>query len=223
MRSPLVGILALAALVACSDNEDTTPTPVEVRGIQAVNATLDTLDVLFDGTLLKSGVVVGEIVPVPSDAASGSHQVRFRRPGLDSADVNVTIAAGVVSAAIARTSIEGTLFAFELSDTGSAPVAGKSKVTVVHLAEQAPALDVWRLQPDFPDSIRVMFPFPLGAQSNYIESTPGAWRVFATAEGTAGPALATTGEFAVSGGQVYAVLLLDEPGGGFTAVPMRER
>jgi hypothetical protein len=220
-HSFLPTLLALAACVACS-GDDNTPAPVELRGIQAVNATLDTLDVLFDGTLLKSGVVVGEVVPAPTDAASGSHVVRFRRPGLDSAEVSVTIAAGVVTAAIARTTIEGSLFAFELSDTGSAPVAGRSKVSVVHLAEQAPPLDVWRIQPDFADSIRVMFPFPLGAQSGYIESTPGAWTVFATLEGTAGPKLATTGTFDVAGGEVYAVLLLDDPAGGFTAVPIRE-
>jgi hypothetical protein len=218
----LLLLTALAILAACSDGGSNDPQPVEVRGFQAVNATLDTLDVLFDGALLKSGVVVGELVPAPADASSGTHVVRFRRPGRDSADVDVTIAAGVATAAIARTTIEGGLFAFELSDTGSAPVAGKSKVTVIHLAEQAPALDVWRLQPDFPDSIRVMFPFALGAQSNYMESTPGTWTVFATAEGTEGPKLATTGPFDVGGGEVYAVMLLDEPDGGFKAVTLRE-
>jgi hypothetical protein len=149
--------------------------------------------------------------------------VRFRRPGVDSADVTITVAAGVVASAIVRTTIEGTLFAFELSDTGSAPVAGRSKLQVVHLAESAPPLDVWRTQPDFSEPVRVMFPFPLGAQSSYIESEPGPWSVWATAEGTMTPVLATTGSFNILGGQVWTVLLLDEPGGGFSAVPLQDR
>ena len=119
--------------------------------------------------------------------------------------------------------IEGALFAFELSDTGSAPVAGRSKLQVVHLAESAPPLDVWRTQPDFSEPVRVMFPFPLGAQSSYIESEPGPWSVWATAEGTTTPVLATTGSLNILGGQVWTVLLLDEPGGGFTAVPLQDR
>jgi len=35
--------------------------------------------------------------------------------------------------------------------------------------------------------------------------------------------LATTGSFDILGGQVWTVLLLDEPGGGFTAVPLQDR
>ena len=219
----LLTALAACALLACSDDGNDPAPGTEVRGVRAVNATLDTLDVLFDGVPLRTGVVVGEVVPTPSNAATGAHVVTFRRPGRDSADVDVTIAPGVVTSAVVRTSVEGTLFAFELSDTGSAPVTGRSKVTVVHLAQLAPSLDVWRIQPDFADSIRVMFPFPLGAQSNYIESTPGGWTVFATAEGTAGPKLATTGPFDVNGGEVYAVLLLDAPDGSLRTELVRER
>ena len=94
---------------------------------------------------------------------------------------------------------------------------------MVHLAESAPPLDVWRTQPDFSEPVQVMFPFPLGAQSSYIESEPGPWSVWATAEGTTTPVLATTGSLNILGGQVWTVLLLDEPGGGFTAVPLQDR
>jgi len=218
---PLI-FLCLAILAACGDDGGAAD-PADRPALRAVNATRETLDVLFDGTLLKSGVAVGEVVPAPAGAASGPHVVRFRRPGIDSADVTITVAAGVVASAIARSTIEGTLFAFELSDTGSAPVAGRSKLQVVHLAESAPALDVWRTQPDFQEPTRVMFPFPLGAQSNFIESEPGQWEVWATAEGSTAPALASTGGFQILGGQVWTVFLLDEPGAGFKAVPLQDR
>jgi hypothetical protein len=220
--SRILAALSLALLTACGDDGDTLD-PADLPPVRAVNATRETLDVLFDGTLLKSGVAVGEVVPAPSGATSGPHVVRFRRPGIDSADVTITVAAGVVASAIARSTIEGTLFAFELSDTGSAPVDGRSKLKVVHLAESAPALDVWRTQPDFQQPTRVMFPFPLGAQSNYIESEPGAWEVWATAEGETTPALASTGSFTILGGQVWTVFLLDEAGTEFTAVPLQDR
>ena len=223
MRTRLLTLLTVALLLACSDDDGDAVQPADLRALRAVNATSDALDVLFDGELLKAGVAVGEVVPAPEGVPSGPHLVRFRRPGVDSADVTITVAAGVVASAIARTTIEGTLFAFELSDTGSAPVAGRSKLQVVHLAESAPPLDVWRTQPDFAEPVRVMFPFPLGAQSSYIESAPGPWSVWATAEGTTTPELATTGSFDILGGQVWTVLLLDEPGGGFSAVPLQDR
>ena len=223
MRTRLLVLLSLAVLTACADDDGDAVQPAELRALRAVNATSETLDVLFDGDLLASGVAVGEVVPAPEGVPSGPHVVRFRRPGVDSADVTITVAAGVVSSAIARTTIEGTLFAFELSDTGSAPVAGRSKLQVVHLAETAPALDVWRTQPDFQEPTRVMFPFPLGAQSNYIESEPGNWNVWATAEGSTAPVLAATGSFTIQGGQVWTVFLLDEPGAGFKAVPLQDR
>ena len=223
MRTRLLALFSLAVLAACSDDDGGTVQPADLPALRAVNATSEALDVLFDGDLLASGVAAGEVVPAPEGAPSGPHVVRFRRPGVDSADVTITVAAGVVASAIARTTIEGSLFAFELSDTGSAPVAGRSKLKVVHLAESAPALDVWRMQPDFPEPTRVMFPFPLGAQSNYIESEPGAWEVWATAEGSTSPVLATSGSFSILGGQVWTVFLLDEPGAGFKAVPLQDR
>jgi hypothetical protein len=223
MRSRLLLLLSLAALAACSDDDGDAVQPAELPALRAVNATSEVLDVLFDGELLRSGVAMGEVVPAPEGVPSGPHVVRFRRPGVDSADVTITVAAGVVASAVVRTTIEGTLFAFELSDTGSAPVAGRSKLKVVHLAESAPALDVWRTQPDFQEPSRVMFPFPLGAQSSYLESEPGNWDVWATAEASTEPILAATGSFTILGGQVWTVFLLDEPGAGFEAVPLQDR
>jgi hypothetical protein len=223
MHARLLGVLALAVLAACSDDDGDALQPTDLRALRAVNATSVALDVLIDGDLIRSGVEVGEVVPAPEGLPSGPHVVTFRRPGIDSSDVTITVAPGVVASAIVRTSIEGTLFAFELSDTGSAPVAGRSKLQVVHLAETAPTLDVWRTQPDFSDPVRVMFPFPLGAQSAYLESEPGAWEVWATAEGTTTPVLATTGSFSILDGQVWTVFLLDEPGGGFSAVALQDQ
>ncbi len=57
---------------------------------------------------------------------------------------------------------------------------GKSKLRVVHLAGTAPQVDIWRTQPDYQTPIRVMFPFPYGAESSYLQSDPGTWTVFVT-------------------------------------------
>ena len=59
----LLTALAACALLACSDDGNDPAPGTEVRGVRAVNATLDTLDVLFDGVPLRTGVVVGEVVP----------------------------------------------------------------------------------------------------------------------------------------------------------------
>ncbi len=107
-----------------------------------------------------------------------------------------------------------SLGAVALSDTGAAPVAGRGKLRVVHLAAGAPAVDVWRTQPDFPTAVRVMFPFAYRAESAYVQSTPGTWTVFVTAAGQAAPVRAASGPIAVAGGEVRTVVLLDAPGGG---------
>ena len=74
----------------------------------------------------------------------------------------------------------GAVVAGVVGDTGAVPAAGMTKLSVINLAASAPALDVWRTQPDYTTPIRIMFPFPYGAQSEFVQSTAGAGEVIVT-------------------------------------------
>ena len=103
-------------------------------------------------------------------------------------------------------------------DTNAIPVAGKSKLRVIHAAGLAPPVDIWRTQPDFPTLIRVMFPFAFGAESPYLLSDPGDWSIVVTPEGQT-DTLYATGSFTVGAGKLVTVVVMDSTAsGGVSAV-----
>ena len=70
-----------------------------------------------------------------------------------------------------------------LADTGAIPAPGTAKLQAVHLAAKAPAIYVWRQQPDFPTPVTFMFPHPYGMSTSYIQAPPGTWRSLVTPAG----------------------------------------
>jgi hypothetical protein len=96
-----------------------------------------------------------------------------------------------------------------------------TKLSVINLAASAPALDVWRTQPDYSTPIRIMFPFPYGAQSEFVQSTPGTWEVIVTTASPPAPgepdprtsALATY-SLTINANVAQTLVILDKPGGG---------
>jgi len=73
--------------------------------------------------------------------------------------------------------------AVALVDTGAVPAPGTAKLEAVHLAAKAPAIWVWRKQPDFPTPVTFMFPHPYGMSTSYIQAPPGIWEVYVTPAG----------------------------------------
>jgi hypothetical protein len=105
-----------------------------------------------------------------------------------------------------------------LADTNAIPVAGKSKLRVIHSASQAPAVDIWRRQPDFDTLVRVQFPFPYRAVSPYILSDPGDWHVTVSHENLT-DTLYASGAITVADGKLVTVIVVDSSAsGGITAL-----
>jgi hypothetical protein len=216
---------AFAAVVACSDDpaspEPSGNTDGRLQVVPGV-AALASVDVVVDGQTRLTNAAYG--VPTSPIALSlGQHTVKVVPAGTAASPggTNVTLRAGdttrvvVIGTATAMTPIA-------LGDTGAAPVAGKGKLRVSHLAANAPAIDVYRTQPDFPSFVTFMTPFPYQASTPFITSDPGNWVIRVTAKGT-NQVLAESGPIRVDALWIRTILLLDAPNGGIKITPLGDQ
>ncbi len=116
----------------------------------------------------------------------------------------------------------GAGFVAVTDNNGAPTTVGKSKVRFIHAAALAPAIDIWRTQPDWQTPIRVMFPFAYGAQSPYLQSDPGQWTTYVSpADQT--DTLYAHPAFTVADGKRATVIIMDSSAaGGLTAIVVNE-
>jgi hypothetical protein len=219
-------IPAFATLAGCSDDpagpgEQTGNTDGRLQVVPGV-AALSAVDVVVDGQKKLLNAQYG-VPTAPIALALGAHTVSVVPAGAaaTSGGANVTLKAGDTT----RVVIVGTATAMTpiaLGDTGAAPVPGKGKLRVSHLAANAPPIDVYRTQPDFQQFVTFMTPFNYQQSSPFIESTPGNWVIRVTARGTQ-QVLAESGPIRVDALWIRTVLILDAPNGGIKITPLGEQ
>ena len=172
----LVGLMT--ALISCQGVEDPRPTPISGDGLQLLNATSGSLDVVVDGTT-RAAALKASLASDVIALAPGVHTVVLRASGAVAAQFSVTTAVGANRSAVAYET-GGGIAAGVLPDTGAVVPAGKSKVRVVNLAQNS-SIDIWRTQPDFQTGIRFQFPFPYNPEPGpYFQSDAGEWSVWIT-------------------------------------------
>ncbi|MDH5197703.1 MAG: DUF4397 domain-containing protein, partial [Gemmatimonadota bacterium] len=110
------------------------------------------------------------------DALIGASEITFRE--------------GVTHTVALRVSPDG-LEPIEVTDTAVATAPSEGRLRVVHLAANAPPLDVFLVRPESPDPVPLMAPFPYGTASPYLSSAPGKWTVIVKAQGGAETLLRT--------------------------------
>jgi len=218
-------IPAVVALAACSDDTSGPDQGPNTDGrLQVVPgvAALAAVDVIVDGQTKLSNAPYG--VPSSTIALSlGQHQVKVVPVGTAASVGGTTVT--LRSNDTTRVVVIGTPTAMTpitLGDTGAVPVPGKGKLRVSHLAANAPAIDVYRTQPDFAQFVKFMDPFPFQSSSSFIESTPGNWVIRVTAKGST-QVLAESAPIRVDALWIRTVLLLDAPGGGIKITPLGEQ
>jgi len=217
-RTLLFCLLLLGS--ACSDGvQPSTPASGPSPRLRVVHAALpvQSMDVLVDGRTVIRNLTYGAtsaFVVVPSGVQSVL--IRPTSGGTVGTPRTVTFANGgqVTMVAVDSASVINPVV---LTDTGSTPVPGASKLRVVHFATNAPPISVLRTQPDFPTPISVMFPFAYRAASPYLQSTPGDWEVIVTRENQP-DTLYRTGPIAIGSGELRTVVLIDAAAGGIGAV-----
>ena len=224
---------ALLAAVGCSDgNGDNGPGTPEgsLRMIQA-SGSAATLDVLVDGGVLINGLAAGTIssaVPVPS----GSRTITVRPSGgatsLKSLQLSVAADSEYTAVVIDSSSV---LNPIAVSDTGSVPAPGKTKLQVANFASAAGPIDVYRRQPDFDGLVTLVFPFAYRTLSSYVQSDPGDWQVLISTETRVNgvppdeptDTLLIVEPITLAADQASTVVIVDKAGGGLEAVVVRER
>ena len=218
---------ALFALAACSDDA-TSPDggsggdPEGLLQIVPGIAALPAVDVVVDGQVRLTNVAYG-VPSSPLALSVGAHIVKVVPPGTGPSTGGTTV--NVRANDTTRVVVVGTPTApnpVALGDTGAAPVAGMGKLRVSHMAPNAPPIDVYRSQPDFPAFTKIMDPFQHGAASPFLVSTPGNWVIRLTAKGT-DQVIAESAPIRVDALWIRTILLLDAPNGGVKITPLGEQ
>ena len=202
----VVGLSTFAA--ACAAYE-TIPNPV--ASFRVINATSSALTVLIDGQTQLQGGVSRANVSSEYPLTSGSHTVQLQSAAGTSATLTVDASVGGTITAAAMPTTGSNIAASVVVDTGTIVPAGKTKLRVIHLASNAPALEIWRTQPDFHTPVHIMTPFLYQGQSPYLQSDPGDWEVWVTAPNSTAK-IATTGPITIGVGDRRTVVLLDSAG-----------
>ncbi len=207
-RLVLVALGALAA--ACMDGTNSAlMNPNQAARLLLVNGDRNVVTVRLNGQAIGS-LAAGQDTEMVLAAGTYTLEVRRQTPWA-SYPKQIAIEEGSRYIAVV---IDSTgLVPVILGDTGATAPAGASKLRVAHLSPGAPALDVWRTQPDWGTPSRVQFPFPLRAVSPYLQSTSGDWRVFVSNEGFT-DTLAITPPITIPSTGTRTVLVLDAPAGG---------
>lgn len=207
-------LIATAILVASCGDDAVSPGSGSGASLQIVNGATQAVDVRVDGTLRASNVSVGALSSV-LDVAPGSHAVQLTPAGTTTGGATVTVnLASEARSTVAATRASSGVSAVALADTGLVVGVGRSKLRVMHLASNAPALDIWRTQPDYQTPISILFPYTYLSGAT-VESSAGTWevRVWPTGAGswTAASSMITV---PIGSGQIRTVVTLDAPGGG---------
>jgi hypothetical protein len=210
MRRHTAALLLSLAFAGCGSDDATPPVPTgDDASLRIVNVASGPVDVAVDGETIERGVAVGRLSE-RIGLAAGSRQVQLSLAAAPTnrQDLTLEVREGRSYLVSATAAPSGSLGA-EV-DTGATPIPGKSKLRILHMAPNAPPLDVWRTQPDFMTPIRVQFPFPYGSKSPFLESDPGTWEVWVTPEGSGpGEKIASSGPVVLEGGWVRTLILLD--------------
>jgi len=206
--------VSLAACNESSSDPVNPPPPDDDASLNVVNSAGAPVAVTVDGQVAVASLAAGALSQ--RGISTGNHTVQLRLASGGTPQSVQFLAREGRSYVVSGVADQGGVAA--QIDTGATPVANRSKLRIIHGAAGAPAVDVWRTQPDFQTPILIQDQFPYTTKSPFLESDPGAWEVWVTPKGQTGPKLATSGPVVLEGGWVRTLFLLDAPDGGLRIV-----
>ena len=219
MRTRQLSLAALAILLACDgygDGNGPGGGPTATVVVVSAAGRASSLRARVGGTWMPT-LQPGGTGSIDVSAGTRSYMFDVQGSGVTGSSGTLDLVAGQTYVLVAQDS-QGTVVGSVLADTGAIVPAGKSKLRVIHSAGLAPAIDVYRTQPDFSSLVSVMFPFDFGASSPYLQSDPGTWTVVVTPDNST-DTLYASGPIVVPDGERVSVVLVDSTAsGGISAV-----
>lgn len=182
-RSFLFSTIAVLAC-ACSDS-GTGPLGSSKAYFRVFNTAAEgqTIDASVDGKDVVLALGAGHVSP-NIQIPAGTHSIGLRVAGNvlhAPPPMDVTFSTGDTTTVFVFDS-SSVLSPWVLPDTGALVAPGKTKLRVANFVTSGPPVLFYRTQPDAQTPLSVMFPFPYGEVSPYMESTPGDWQVFMSTE-----------------------------------------
>jgi hypothetical protein len=220
----LSALLGLAT-IGCAENVTTSCNGCPQLRVVHSAVSVAAVDVILNDEVQIEGLAVGMVSSYIA-LAPGEWAVGFRPSGstADPPRTMMTFASGD-RVTVLTVDSSTVINPWVLSDTNAVVPANRSKLRVVHFAENETPIDIWRTQPDFGQYITFQFPIRPREVTPYMESDPGDWRVLVSTEArdpggipVLADTLLETAPIPVATGQSRTVLILDKEGGGLTAV-----
>ena len=176
---------------------------------------LPSVDVLVGGRLVARDLEPGGLSRITAVAA-GTEPVEIRLAGAEPpvSTTSIELSEGIVHTIVLRAGPQMPA-PWDVTDTTTHPGSAEGGLRVIHLASSAPDIEVFRIQPDRPNSVPVMSPFPYGTASPYALGGTGRWTVVVTANGGTDTLLVAPVD--LKGGELRTMLLMDDGQGGVVA------
>jgi hypothetical protein len=218
-RASVVSVLILCSVAACDSNPGAILGLGGQPALRIINAFTAPVDVLVDGQVAVSGLAAGAIDTI--GPSLGAHTITLRASGKSSSQA-ITTAAGALNTVAVVRSASGSVGSAVLDDTNSVVPTGATKLRVIHLANNAGTLQVYRTQPDFATPVSWQFPFnyqpdPTSLSAPFYQSTVGTWevRIWQTPTDASGWSTAPVKVIIpLASGEKRTILMLDKVGGG---------
>ncbi len=220
VASLVVGLATGACDPSTGPDGNGQPASAAIRVLHT-EADVPAIDVLVDDAVVLAAVSVGAVSGF-TPLADGARRVAFRPAGSATPVPAQVLTLGTGdSLTVLTVRVGSVLNPWVLTDTGRVVPPDRSKLRALHFAATAPALDIWRTQPDWGDPITFMFPHEYREITPYMESDPGTWTVLVStrrrnAQGVPvlEDTLLITAGIVVPAGRSRTVVVLDAPGGG---------
>ena len=184
--------------------------------VVVVNGVPGVLDVYVDGNL-QTGTVAGRSVSTAISVPAGTRSIELRPTNQKIGGSTVVVAiVDQTQTILAAVTVGSTLQTELIPDSSSTSVPGVSRVRVLNLASNVPALSVWNTRPDAPAPALLVSPLLSNSISRFVQGSPGSWefRVWdATSPVTTWDGAVTRLVFDVASGEVRTVVIFDNGGG----------
>jgi hypothetical protein len=212
------GLAGLAVLAACDSGNG--PPPPQGSSLRVVHAIRGgpTLTVVVDGRPLVIGLAFGGVTR-PLVLSPGAHVLD---PVPADATPRVLLGFNTVSGIdytiFVVDSVAGTQHIIDpvvVLDSGATTAPGQVRLRIAGFAAAAPAIDVYRSQPDSTGLRASAQPLNFRAVTRYFAGAPGDWSVVISHTGTTDTLLAT-GPLPLIDGQTRTVVVLDSTPGHVT-------